>query len=244
MKTIILCGGKGQRMNTSENDLPKAMALVKGKPLIYHIMKQYSKYGFNDFILPLGYKGKEIKKYFIEFEMINSNFTKETFKNSISYHNENDNFKVTLIDTGVDNLTASRIKQVGKYIDTDNFMVTYGDGLSDVNISELIKFHKEKGKIATVTGVKKKSQYGSLEVENGIAKTFKEKVAEEQIINGGFFIFKKEFLEYLDEGMLEEEPMKKLLEKKELAVFLHEGKWISVDTQKDLITANEVWCNG
>lgn len=244
MKTIILCGGKGLRMQSGTEDVPKVMSLVNGKPLIYHIMQQYAKYGFNEFILPLGYKGEIIKKYFIDFEWGNSDFTKETYKNILTFHNKGEDFKVTLVDTGQDTLTGSRIKKVSDYIDTDTFMVTYGDGLSDIDISKLIKFHKEKGTIATVTGIKKKSQYGVLKAENGVVNSFKEKTTEEGIINAGFFVFKKEFLNYLtiEPGtMLEEEPMNKLIKEGQLSLYLHDGLWISIDTQKDLLLANEAW---
>lgn len=247
MKTIILCGGKGLRMQCGTKEVPKAMSLVNGKPLIYHIMQQYAKYGFNEFILPLGYKGEIIKKYFIDFEWSYSDFTKETYKNILTYHNKGEDFKVTLVDTGQETLTGSRIKIVSDYIDTDTFMVTYGDGLADININKLIKFHKEKGTIATVTGVKKKSQYGILKAENGMVKSFKEKTSEEGIINGGFFVFKREFLNYLTikpEIMLEEEPINNLIKNQQLSLYLHDGVWISIDTQKDLLYANEAWANG
>lgn len=140
-------------------------------------------------------KGEVIKKYFINFERLNSDFTKETYTNNLIYHNKAQKFKVTLIDTGMDTMTGDRIKKVSKYIDTDSFMVTYSDSFSDVNILDLINFHKEKGRIGTITGIKKKSNYGILEVNSGMATSFKEKPIESGIINGGYFIFKREFLE-------------------------------------------------
>ena len=244
MKTIILCGGKGQRMSNPNEDMPKSMAIVNGKPLIYHIMKIYSKYGYNDFILPLGYKGDKIKEYFINFEWKNSNFTKTTNANDIQIFDDTDKFRITFIDTGINTMTGARIKRVSKYIDTDQFMVTYGDGLSNINIDELIKFHNKKGKFCTLTGIQKKSQYGILEVENDIAKSFSEKEAMDGIVNGGFFVCNKEFLNYLSDDescILEKEPLKNLVEDGQLAVYPHTDIWISVDTHKDLVNANEIW---
>jgi len=243
MKVIILCGGKGQRMQSGQ-DYPKPMAQVHGKPLIYHIMKNYLKYGFKDFILPLGYKGNVIRQYFIDYELNNCHIVKEAPSNKISVLGDCDNFKITMIDTGIDTMTGGRVRRVSKYIDGDTFMVTYGDGLSDININKLLEFHKEKGKIATLTGIMKKSQYGVLKIEDDIAKSFNEKSAEDGIINGGFFVFNTKFLDFLgddDSCILEQEPLNALIEDGELAVYMHDGLWISVDTQKDLETANKVW---
>jgi len=244
LKTIILCGGKGQRMTSPNEDMPKPMAMVNGKPLLHHIMKIYSKYGYNDFILPLGYKGDKIKEYFMNFEWKNSDFIKTTNENNIQMFDDIDKFKITFINTGISTMTGARIKRVSKYIDTDQFMITYGDGLANINIDELIDFHNKKGKICTVIGVQKKSQYGILGIENDIAISFNEKESIDGIINGGFFVCNKEFLDYLsdDEGcVLEQEPLRKLIADKQLAVYSHNDIWMSVDTYKDLQNANEIW---
>jgi len=228
----------------SGQEYPKPMAQVHGKPLIYHIIKTYMKFGFNDFILPLGYKGEVIRKYFIDYELNNCHIVKETPSNKISVLDDCDNFKITMVDTGIDTMTGGRIRRVSKYIDGDTFMVTYGDGLADIDMNKLLEFHKEKGKIATLTGVQKKSQYGVLTVENGVATSFKEKSAEDGMINGGFFVFDTKFLDYLDGDdscILEQGPLNALIEEGELAVYMHDGLWISVDTQKDLDAANNVW---
>jgi len=243
MKVIILCGGKGQRMQFGQ-DYPKPMAQVNGRPLLYHVMKTYAKYGFNDFILPLGYKGEAIREYFLNYERNNCEILKDTATNKITILDDCDDFKVTMINTGLDTMTGGRIKRVSKYIDGETFMVTYGDGLADVNISELVAFHKEKGKMATLTGIRKKSQYGILETEDNIAVSFQEKSQEEGIINGGFFVFNTDFLNYLDTEdscILEQDPIRSLIENRELAVYMHDGMWISVDTRKDLEYANLVW---
>ena len=223
---------------------PKPMSCVKGRPLIYHIMKTYEKYGFNDFILPLGYKGDMIRDYFLNYELNNCNIMKETATNKITVLGNCDDFKVTMVNTGLETMTGARIKRVSQYIDGDVFMVTYGDGLADVDIQKLLAFHKAKGKIGTLTGIKKKSQYGILEIKNDIAISFKEKTTTEGIINGGYFVFNREFLDYLDskEGcVLEQEPIRALIKNKELAVYMHDGLWLSVDTPKDLEYANQVW---
>lgn len=246
MKIVILCGGKGQRMQSGQNH-PKSMSWVNGKPLINHIMKTYAKYGFNDFILPLGYKGDMIRDYFLNYELNNCNIMKETVTNKTTILGNCDNFKVTMVNTGLETMTGARIKRVSQYIDGDVFMVTYGDGLADVDINKLIAFHKAKGKIGTLTGIKKKSQYGILEVQNDIALSFKEKNTTEGVINGGYFVFNIAFLDYLDSKescVLEEEPIKKLIKDKELAVYMHDGLWLSVDTPKDLEYANQVWKEG
>lgn len=243
MKVIILCGGKGQRMQSGQ-DYPKPMSLVNGRPLIYHIMKIYAQYGFNDFILPLGYRGEVIRNYFFNYELNNYHIMKETASNKVTILGGYDNFKITMINAGIDTMTGGRIKKVSQYIDGDTFMVTYGDGLADVEIDKLLAFHKKKGKIGTLTGIHKKSQYGILETKDDIAISFDEKNTTEGIINGGFFVFNREFLDYLDSDdscVLEQDPIKALIKNNELAVYMHDGMWISVDTPKDLEYANQKW---
>jgi len=243
MKVIILCGGKGQRMQSGQSH-PKPMSKVNGKPLIYHIMQTYAKYGFNEFILPLGYKGEMIREYFLNYELNNCSVLKETATNKLTLLGNCDDFKVTMVNTGLETMTGARIKRVSQYLDGDVFMVTYGDGLADIDINKLIEFHMAKEKIGTLTGIRKKTQYGILETKNGVAKSFKEKNTTEGIINGGYFVFNREFLGYLDahEGcILEEEPIRALINDQELAVYMHDGLWLSVDTPKDLEYANKVW---
>jgi len=228
----------------SGQDYPKPMARINGKPLIYHIMKIYSKYGFNEFILPLGYKGEAIRDYFINYEEKNCNILKETAVNKITVLDDCDNFKVTMIDTGIETMTGARIKRVSKYIDGDTFMVTYGDGLANIDINKLLKCHNDNGKIVTLTGVVKQSQYGTLQVDGDIVNSFSEKETSDGIINGGFFVCNNEFLDYLSDDsscVLEQEPLKELVKQKQLGVYMHDGIWISVDTLKDLDLANELW---
>ncbi len=244
MKVIILCGGKGQRISGTSENLPKPMLIVNEEPLIQHIIKIYLKYGFNEFILPLGYRGDAIKQYFIDYEWRNCDVLKRVGENTIEFYNCKDKFNIILADTGLETMTGARIKLVEKYIGDDDFMVTYGDGLSDINITSLIKFHRQHGKIGTVTGIEKKSQYGTLKIEDGIAVDFNEKKDSVGIINGGFFVFRNEFLDYLsyDQNcILEDEPLFNLINDRQLSVYRHNGFWISIDTSKDLALANEVW---
>ncbi len=224
------------------------MLLVDGQPLIKHIIDIYQKYGHNEFILPLGYKGDAIKQYFIDYEWRNCDMRKSIGDGVIEFFHCNENrderFTVTLIDTGIETMTGARIKMVERYVNDDTFMVTYGDGLSDINLDDLLAFHRSKGKIATVTGVVKKSQYGTLRVIDGTATAFDEKQSNIGIINGGFFVFDARIFDYLTKDtscVLEEAPMQRLVARGELSVYTHNGMWISVDTNKDLMIANDLW---
>lgn len=245
MKVIILCGGKGLRMSGLKNNIPKALAEVNGKPILWNIMKLYSMYGHKEFILPLGYKGEQFKEYLIDYAWKQNNF-KVNLKDSSYKLLENPvDWSITCIDTGRDTMTGARIKRVENYLENeDTFLLTYGDGLSDININKLIEFHKQKGKIVTVTGIKKKNnQYGILKSENGLATEFIEKPKLDMTINGGFFVCNKEIFQYLsdDDGcVLEEEPLNKLIQDRQLAIYHHNGNWVSIDTPKDLEEANNV----
>jgi len=244
MKIVILCGGKGTRLNSSLEDVPKPLASVKGRPIIWHIMKLYLKYGYNEFILPLGFGGDKIKEYFMSYEWKTHDFLKDSQAEQIKLFEESENWKISFIETGIDTMTGSRLKKIEKYITDDTFMVTYGDGLSDVNIHDLLLYHEKMGKLATVTGVDRKSQYGVLNVEKGIATSFNEKSNLDGIINGGYFVLNKGIFKYIDDAsncVFEEEPLKKLAFQRELAVYKHDGFWMSIDTQKDLSTANLKW---
>lgn len=244
MKVVILCGGKGQRISGVNDNLPKPMLRVNNEPIIKHIIKIYIKHGFKEFILPLGYRGEAIKQYFMDYEWINCDIKKHVGKNSAEFFDCKENFNITLVDTGLETMTGARIKLVERYIDGDDFMVTYGDGLSDVDINKLVEFHKKHGRIGTVTGIDKQSQYGTLKTENDLAIDFDEKKSSIGIINGGFFVFKNEFLNYLSPDVnciLEDSPLLELIKDRQLYVFRHNGLWLSIDTAKDLEEANKVW---
>ncbi len=249
MQVAILCGGKGQRMSEITGDIPKPMALIGGKPILWHIMNIYYKYGFDEFILLLGYKGDKIKEYFLNEEWKDHDFVLDLKgkQKKIILSDNPPKWKIRFLDTGQDTMTGSRIKLAEKYI-TDRFMLTYGDGISDVNIPQLIDFHNKMGKLATLTGVASKSQFGIITEENGLAKSFNEKpdTSGDNMINGGFFVFEKEVFNYLDDSgscILERSPLMKLSEEKQLAVYKHIGFWSAIDTYKDLVSMNEDWAD-
>lgn len=243
MKVIILCGGKGLRMQGILKDIPKPLVQVQGKPLIWHIMDWYSKFGHHEFVLPLGYGGEKIKEYFMDYTWKEHDFNLDLKNNRYQLLEEPKQWNIKFIDTGIEAMTGTRLKKLEKHIQDEMFLLTYGDGLATININELIQFHKDKGKVATLTGIKKSSQYGLLQIENGIAVDFKEKPLLNAVINGGFFVFNKEIFNYLNNNdcMLEEEPLLNLIKNKELAVYEHNDYWISIDTPKDLKDANESW---
>jgi len=218
MKTVILCGGKGTRLHEETEYKPKPMVLVGGKPILWHIMKLYSHYGFNDFVLCLGYKGEMIKDYFD--------------KNKIPGWN------IIFADTGLECQTGGRVAQIKKYLGEDeNFFLTYGDGVSNVDINKLLDFHKEKNKIVTLTGVRPVSPFGVLEIKDSLVKSFREKPKTDNWINGGFFVCNKKVFDFLssDENcVLEQEPFRAIAAKSELAVYCHDDFWQCLDTFKDL----------
>lgn len=234
-------------MSQITSTIPKPLAMIQGKPIIWHIMKHYSSYGYNNFLLPLGYKGNAIKQYFNNYIIENSNYRLNLSRETIEYiENAGEDWNITFEDTGEDTMTGARVKKLEKYIKEDQFLLTYGDGIADVNIADLVQYHKKMGKLATVTGVDYNSNYGILEVENGIAKGFKEKPKLNYIINGGFFVCDKKVFSYLSEEedcILEETLLKRLADEQELAVYKHNGYWIGIDTYKDIEKANELLNN-
>ncbi len=231
------------RMKEISDDIPKPLALVGNNPILWHIMKTYYHYGFNDFILLLGYKGEKIKEFFMDYAWKNHS--------SILHQDGNceileqiENWKITFLDTGLDTMTGGRILRAKKLLEEESFMLTYGDGLADIDLHALYDFHCSKGKIATVTGIKKSNQYGVLSVSDDIADNFAEKPDSDDIINGGFFVFNKEVFEYLkgdDDCILEKDPLIGLAKNRQLAVYRHNGFWTAMDTYKDLMNVNELW---
>lgn len=248
MKVIILCGGRGTRLKEETEFKPKPLVEIGGKPILWHIMKTYAHYGFTDFIFCLGYKGNMIKEYFLNYEAMNNDFTVCLGDHdSVEFHNnhEESGWRVTLADTGEEAQTGARIKRVEKYIDGDSFMVTYGDGIANIDIKKLTDFHKKHGKIGTVTGVHPSSRFGELVSKNNQVFTFAEKPqVKEGLINGGFFVFKREFLNYLkadDDCYLEADPLIGLTTDKNLMVYFHDNFWQSVDTYRELEILNNLW---
>ncbi|MBU3101623.1 MULTISPECIES: glucose-1-phosphate cytidylyltransferase [Clostridium] len=248
MKVVILCGGKGTRMREETEYRPKPLVEIGGKPILWHIMKIYSSYGFNDFILCVGYKGEMIKQYFMDMYWRNNDLTLHLGGDrGIEYHTEEEeNWNITIVDTGIETMTGGRLKQVEKYIDDEEFMLTYGDGLSNVNILELLEFHRQKGRIGTLIGVNPLSTFGVMEVEDGIVKSFKEKPILKDKVNGGFMVFNKEVFKYLpsEDCFFEQEPIRNLAKDKQLAVYNHKGFWVAIDTIKDVQAVNKLWDKG
>lgn len=248
MKTIILSGGLGYRLKEETEFKPKPMVHVGGKPMLWHIMKIYSQYGFNDFIIALGYKGDYIKQYFLNQKQLVHDFTLHTKTGFTKIYkddgNTRDDFKITFVDTGEETLPGERILKLKKYIPEDDtdFMVTYGDGVADINIKELVKFHKRQKTIGTITGVFPRSKYGLLTINNkGIVDKFVEKPILKERTNGGFMVFKRQAFDYFREGEFEHEALKRLVKDNELSVFLHDGFWHSMDTYSDVQSLNKYW---
>jgi len=244
MKVIILAGGYGSRLGSLSELIPKPMIDVGGRPIIWHIMKIYAHYGFNEFVVALGYKGNVIKDYFYKLQNYNSDFTVDTESGEISYHNTiNDHWKVTLVDTGVETLKGGRIKRLEKYLDDVN-MVTYGDGVSDVNIGKLVDYHQKHGKLATITGVRPPSMFGEVIEKDGQVISFEEKPQTSKgLINGGFMVFNREILNYLttDENCdFEFGPLEKLADEGQVMTFKHTGFWECADTVRDVQHLNKL----
>lgn len=248
MKVVILCGGRGTRLKEETEFRPKPLVRIGNKPVLWHIMKIYAHYGFKDFILCLGYKGDMIKEYFLNYEVMNSDFTIQLGnRNNIQFHSnhQEEDWNVTLADTGERAETGARIKRIEKYIDGDLFMVTYGDGVANLNIKELLNFHKAHKKIGTMTGVHPSSRFGELVIKGNRVMQFNEKPqVKEGLINGGFFVFNKEFFNYLKEDdncYLERQPLEKLAKEGELTVYPLDGFWQCVDTYRELEVLNNLW---
>jgi len=248
MKVIILCGGQGTRLKEETEFKPKPMVYVGNKPILWHIMKMYSCYGFNEFILALGYKGDYIKQFFLNQKALTSDFTLQTKNFDVDYHMENrdefDDFKITFVDTGLETMPGERILKCKRYIpkEDDTFMVTYGDGVSDIDIKQLLKFHKKQKTIGTITGVHPQSKFGIVVVnDKNKVEEFSEKPMLKDLVNGGYMAFNKDFFTYLREGETEHPALKRLAEKGELSLYKHSGFWACMDTNKELNDLNNWW---
>ncbi len=244
MKAIILAGGLGTRISEESHLKPKPMIEIGGKPILWHIMKIYSHYGITDFIICCGYKGYVIKEYFANYFLHMSDVTIDMKDNSMTVHCKNaEPWQVTLVDTGLETMTGGRIKRVEKYID-DSFCLTYGDGVSDINIKKLLEFHKTQKCITTVTAIQPAGRFGSLEISGPRVKSFQEKPkGDNRWISGGFFICEPEILTLIDgdQTILEREPLEKLANENQLSVYKHTGFWSAMDTLRDKIYLDELW---
>jgi glucose-1-phosphate cytidylyltransferase len=250
---MILCGGLGTRLREESDVRPKPMVTVGDRPILWHIMKIYSAHGLRDFILCLGYKGHVIKDYFLNYKTYSADLTVDLRRpEAISYHNHplEEDWKVTLVETGEATQTGGRVARARRYVDTETFCLTYGDGVGNIDITALLDFHKKHGKIGTITGVHPPGRFGELRADRvGRVVEFNEKPqATEGIINGGFFVFRREFLDrYLsarDDEVLEVEPLQRLARDGELMVYVHEGFWQPMDTYREFKLLNDVWASG
>jgi len=250
MKVIILCGGFGTRLREETELRPKPMVEIGEKPILWHIMKTFAHYGYDDFILCLGYKGEQIKNYFLNYEHLNNDFTIELGSGDVTLHNRHDEqgWRVTLVNTGLHAMTGARVKRVEKYVDGDRFMLTYGDGVTDLDVNALVEFHKSGNQIGTVTGVSPPSRYGELGISGDKVVSFREKPeAQDSFISGGYFVFDREFFKYLSEDedcVLEREPLERLAADGQLAVYGYKGFWQCMDTHRDYLYLNELWSQG
>ncbi len=238
MKTLILAGGIGSRLSEETILKPKPMVEIGGKPILWHIMKIYSSYGFNEFVILCGYKGYMIKEYFVNYYDHMADMTIDMATNAITHHKNNaEPWKVTLIDTGLETMTGGRIKRAKEYIGNETFMLTYGDGVGDVDINKLVRFHNSHGKLITMTSVLPEGRFGALDIDDtNKINSFKEKPkGDGSWINGGFFVCEPQVLDYIaeDKTIFEREPLEQLAKEKQLYAFKHTGFWKPMDTQRD-----------
>ncbi len=249
MKTVILAGGFGTRFSEETKRIPKPMTEIGGKPILWHIMKIYSSYGFNDFILCLGYKSFIIKEWFLNYFAYNNDIEVDVKNNTVrSLNNETEPWKITLAETGLNTMTGGRIKRIQKYIGDEPFMLTYGDGVADIDIPALLDFHKKQGKLLTVTSYRHLERWGLLDInEDGLVKGFLEKPENTKtFINGGFFVCQPEVFDYLDgdDCVFERKPIERLAKEGQLVAYNHTGFWRCMDTLKDNNDLNELWNGG
>ncbi len=250
MKVVVLCGGLGTRLREETEFRPKPMVEIGGRPILWHIMKMYAHYGMREFILCLGYRGNMIKDYFLNYEAMNSDFriclgSKSQVEFMGAHHEQN--FAVTLADTGLETKTGGRLQRVARYLENDDtFLLTYGDGLSDVNIGSLLDFHRQHGRLATVTSVPPISRFGVLETDaQGQVQRFMEKPKANGLISAGFFVFNRRVLDYLGgpECILEREPLERLAREGQLMAYRHDGFFFAMDTYREYQYLNELWAS-
>lgn len=243
---VILCGGRGTRLREETEYKPKPLVEVGGRPVLWHIIKGYSHFGFKTFILCLGYKGRAIKEYFLNYEYMNNDFSLNTRSKEcrvLKPQNAAEDWTIIFADTGPETNTGGRIKRIEGHIPGDVFMATYGDGVSDLDLKALLDFHLRNKKIATITGFHPRSKYGQVKIgSDGEILAFQEKPLLQDSINGGFFVFHRKFFEYLDDDcVLEREPFERLVAEKQMALYNHEGFWFALDTYKDYLEINAMF---
>jgi len=248
MKTVILAGGLGSRLSEETELKPKPMVEVGGKPILWHIMKIYSTYGINDFVICLGYKGYIIKEYFANYFLHMSNVTFDVKNNSMQVHkNHAEPWTVTLVDTGDNTMTGGRLKRVREYLDDEDFCFTYGDGVGNVNIPELIKLHKTEGRLSTVTAVQPPGRFGAIEfVDNRVMSFIEKPKGEDGWINGGFFVLSPKVIDYIndDSTIWEREPMRQLATENQMSLYFHDDFWQPMDTLRERHLLEDLWREG
>lgn len=250
MKTLILCGGQGTRLREETEYRPKPLIEVGGRPILWHIMKTYAHHGHRDFVLCLGYRGQMIKEYFLNYHAMNNDFTVNLgTQETIRYHqiNAENDFKVTLADTGLESMTGGRILRAARYLEGDTFMLTYGDGLSDVDLTKVMEFHQSHGKLATVTTVRNISRFGTVRLDEGGQVTdFAEKPQQDTWISAGFFVLSRKVLDLIegDDTIFEQGPLQKLAQRGELVAYRHDGFFYAMDTYREYLLLNELWNSG
>ena len=248
MKVIILAGGFGTRLSEYTKSIPKPMVTVGGKPILWHIMNTYASFNHNDFYVALGYKAEVIKDFFLNFRTLNSDFTVDLSSgNIIEHQQDNINWKVTLVDTGLNSMTGGRVKRMQDYIGNEAFLLTYGDGLADIDINSLINFHKGHGKMVTVSAVHPGARFGELSLDGDLVTSFEEKPQTSQgWINGGYFVIEPEFFELIDDDstILEQSPLERASQMGELMSFQHNGFWQCMDTKRDRDSLESMWESG
>lgn len=248
MKVVLLAGGFGTRLSEYTDIVPKPMIQIGGKPILWHIMKTYAHYGHKDFYVALGYKAEVVKDYFLNYMALNSDFSVDLSTGKITPHETNSvDWRVTLVHTGDQSMTGGRVKRLKSYIGNEPFMLTYGDGVADINLDELLAFHQSHGKLVTVSAVRPSARFGELDLDGCQVKSFKEKPQMHQgWINGGYFVVQPEFLDYIsgDEIMLEREPLEAVSRSGQLMAYRHEGFWHCMDTKRDHELLEAMWSKG
>jgi glucose-1-phosphate cytidylyltransferase len=250
MKTVILCGGLGTRLREETEFRPKPLVDVGGRPILWHIMKVFAHAGFREFVLCLGYRGNMIKEYFLNYEAMNNDFTiRLGSRNQLTYHaaHGEQDFEVTLVDTGPDSMTGGRLRRAARYLDGDTFLVTYGDGLADLDARALVDFHRMHGRLATVTTVRPISRFGTVELDAaGVVSRFAEKPQLDSWVSVGFFVFQRRVLDYVDGDftILEREPLERLAREGQLVAYRHDGFFYAMDTYREYQHLNDLWASG
>jgi len=248
-QVVILCGGRGTRLQEETEFKPKALVEIGGKPILWHLMRIYYRHGFRRFVLCLGYKGNLIKQYFLNYSAMQNDFTLELRSGSQQLQSDSENiedWEITFCDTGADTNTGGRLSRIRHLIEGQHFLANYCDGLSDLDLAKLVDWHHEKGKVATVTGFHPRSRFGTVKVDDdGIVNYWQEKPLMSDLTSGGFFVFDKRVFDYLDDDcVLEQGPLEKLAGDRQLALFAHDGYWQCMDTHKEALALNQVWDAG